>query len=220
VTDTTIRVAIADDEPLVRAGVRAIVESESHLRVVGDAGDGLEATELVRTHRIDVLLLDIEMPHADGIAALEEIRRSGQNVRVLILTTFGTENNLRRCLAAGADGFLIKASAPAEIIAAIEAVAAGGTVIAPRVARYLVESFRNQAPSHGVSSIGALSPRETDVLRLLSCGLSNAEIAGRLHLTEGTVKGYVSAILLTLGVDNRVQAALIGYDAGLTRAEV
>jgi len=217
-TDDVIRVAIADDEPLVRTGVRAILESAPQMQVVGEAGSGREAIELVEAHRPDVILLDIEMPRLGGIGALEEIRRRDLKTLVLILTTFGTEENLRRSLTAGADGFLIKASAPAEIIAAVEATAAGGMVIAPRIARHLVDSLRSQPRPQGRSDISALSPRETDVLRLLSRGLSNAEIAVRLHLTEGTVKGYVSAILLSLGASNRVQAALIGYAAGLARA--
>lgn len=215
-TGTPIRVAIADDEPLVRAGVRAILESAPRLCVVGEASDGHEAIELIQAHRADVILLDIEMPRLDGIAALEEIRRRGLDTLVLVLTTFGTEDNLRRALTAGADGFLIKASAPTDIISAVEAVATGGTVIAPRVARYLVESLRRQPRQQHHSDISTLSPRETDVLRLLSHGMSNGEIARELHLTEGTVKGYVSAILLHLGASNRVQAALIGYQAGLT----
>lgn len=216
-TDAVIRVAIVDDEPLVRAGVRSILGSAPHIRVVGEAADGHGAIELIRSHRVDVLLLDIEMPGIDGITALDEIRRDGRDVLVVILTTFGTEKNLRRALIAGADGFLLKASAPGEIIAAVEAVAAGGTVIAPRVAHYLADALRSQSPAAATHRLDALSPREIDVLRLLSAGLSNAEIAGRLHLAEGTVKGYVSAILLALGADNRVQAALIGYEAGLAR---
>lgn len=212
---TRIRVAIADDEPLVRAGVRAILESAPQLEVVGEAVDGHDATELVGRRRVDVLLLDIEMPRLDGLGALTELRRRGADVRVMILTTFGTEENLRRALTAGADGFILKASAPAEIIAAVEAVAAGGVVVAPRIARYLVDPLRGRTASAPRPDLAVLSPRETDVLRLISRGLSNAEIADRLHLTEGTVKGYVSAILLSLGVANRVQAALIGYQAGL-----
>lgn len=210
-----IRVAIADDEPLVRAGVRAILNSAPHLDIIGEAGDGHDAIELTRRHRVDVLLMDIEMPRLDGVAATEEIRRGESGTRVLILTTFGTDENLRRCLTAGADGFLLKASAPAELIAGVEAVNEGGAVIAPRVAKYLLSSFRDGVQRRRRPQLDTLSPREIEVLRLLSHGRSNAEIAAALHLTEGTVKGYVSAILAGLGAANRVQAALIGYEAGL-----
>jgi len=210
-----IRVVIADDEPLVRAGVRAILQSSPAIEVVGEADNGHDAAEFVRSHHTDVLLLDIEMPRMDGIATTEEIRRNGIDTRVVILTTFGTDENLRRGLTAGADGFLLKASAPAELIAAVEAVAAGGTVIAPRVARYLVSALRAAPTRSQQPQLTLLSDRETDVLRLLSSGHSNASIADILHLTEGTVKGYISTILRTLEVDNRVQAALIGYEAGL-----
>lgn len=215
-SERSIRVAIADDEQLVRTGVRTILESAPHIDVVSEAANGREAVELVTAHRIDVLLLDIEMPVLDGIATIEEIRRSGSHTRVLILTTFGTDENLRRCLAAGADGFLLKASAPAELIAGVEATAEGGAVIAPRIATYLVDTLRTAHPNADAPGVSNLSPRELDVLRLLSGGLSNAEIGARLYLTEGTVKGYISAILIALGVNNRVQAALIGYRAGLT----
>ncbi|KAB8169854.1 response regulator [Streptomyces sp. 3MP-14] len=213
------RVAVADDEPLVRAGVRAILASAPHIEVVAEASDGHEAIELVRLHQIDVLLLDIEMPRGDGIAVTEEIRRIGADVRVLVLTTFGTGENLHRCLAAGANGFLLKATAPAELIAGVDAVTDGGAVIAPRVAHHLVDSLRDISAHRHDPRVAALSARETDVLRLLSQGRSNVEIAAALHLTEGTVKGYVSGILQTLGVNNRVQAALIGYQAGLTREQ-
>jgi DNA-binding NarL/FixJ family response regulator len=216
-TNAAIRIAIADDEPLVRAGVRAIFGSEPRFDVVGEAGDGHEAVELMRRHRVDVLLLDIEMPDMDGIATTEWVRRSMPDTRVVILTTFGSDDHLRRCLGAGADGFMLKASSPAELIAGVDAVVAGGAVVSPRVARYLIAPYRNASASPHTPGLDALSTRETGVLRLLSRGHSNAQIAAELHLTEGTVKGYVSAVLLALGVENRVQAALIGYQAGLAR---
>ena len=212
----TVRVAVADDEALIRVGVAAILSAGDGIEVVGEAVDGHDAVEFVRRHRVDVLLMDIQMPRLDGVAATEEIRRADLPTRVLILTTFGTDENLRRCLAAGADGFMLKASPPADLIAAVHAVAEGGAVIAPRVARFLLSSFQDLGrPRRRRAELDDLSDRETEVLALLSHGRSNAEIAAALHLTEGTVKGYVSSILATLSVANRVQAALIGYEAGL-----
>jgi DNA-binding NarL/FixJ family response regulator len=217
-----IRVLLADDEAMVRAGVRAILGTDDEIDVVAEAADGVEAVEAVRRHRPDVAVLDIRMPRMDGLAAGAEIRRTMPDTAVVILTTFSEDAYIARALGDGASGFLLKSGDPRELIAGLKAVAEGAAYLSPRVAQRVIAEL--SAGSGGGSmaraaaakeQVAVLTPRELEVLGLVGAGLSNAEIAQRLFLVEGTVKAYVSAILLRLAVKNRVQAAIVAYEAGL-----
>ncbi|WP_461086734.1 response regulator [Streptomyces deserti] len=203
---------------MVRAGVRAILASSGETEVVAEAGDGREAVELARAHRPDVALLDIRMPRLDGLAAAEEIVRTVPGTAVAMLTTFSEGAYVARALGGGATGFLLKSGDPYELIAGVRAVAGGAAFLSPKVARYVIEDLgggRLTREAHARARVAELSPREREVLGLVGAGLSNPEIAARLHLVEGTVKAYVSAVLDRLGVRNRVQAAIVAYEAGL-----
>ncbi|AZQ36520.1 response regulator transcription factor [Streptomyces cyaneochromogenes] len=218
-----IRVLLADDEAMVRAGVRAILASGGETEVVAEAGDGREAVELTRAHRPDVALLDIRMPRLDGLAAAEEIVRTVPGTAVAMLTTFSEQAYVARALGGGATGFLLKSGDPYELIAGVRAVAAGAAFLSPKVARYVIDSLGGSGGRLGREAaararVDGLSPREREVLGLVGAGLSNPEIAARLHLVEGTVKAYVSAVLDRLGVRNRVQAAIVAYEAGLVES--
>ncbi|WP_106402745.1 response regulator [Actinocorallia populi] len=214
-----IRVLIADDEGIVRSGVRAILASDPELEVVAEAADGREAVELAGLHSPDVALLDIRMPRLDGLGALEELKALVPRTAVVMLTTFGEDGYITRALDRGASGFLLKASDPRELVAGVRAVASGGACLSPLVARRLITELRREhvRPEAG-TRVAALTAREREVLALLGGGLSNGEIARRLHLVEGTVKTHVSAIFQRLGVRNRVEAAIVAYEAGLVRA--
>lgn len=216
--DGRVRIVIADDDPLVRAGVRAILESDAGIDVVGEAEDGSAAVETVRSTRPDVAVLDLRMPVLDGVEAAREIRRLLPATGTIMLTTFGTDDNVLRALDNGVDGFLLKASAPQDLIAGVRAVAAGGAALSPTIARLLVAAVRDSRSAVQADSLARLerlSQRERDVLALLGRGLSNADIASELVISEGTVKGHVSAILRTLEVENRVQAALLAHESRL-----
>ncbi|MEV4757956.1 response regulator transcription factor [Micromonospora sp. NPDC049559] len=213
-----IRVLIADDEPMIRAGARAILGSDPEIEVVAEAGDGREAVALAREHRPDVALLDIRMPGVDGLTAAEELRRSVPETAVAMLTTFGEDEYVARALAAGTSGFLLKAADPRDLVAGVRAVAGGAAYLSPRVARRIIGEVSAGRLTRGAVArerIADLTPREREVLALVGAGLSNAEISRRLFLVEGTVKSYVSAILARLQVRNRVQAAIVAYEAGL-----
>ncbi|MER7183987.1 response regulator transcription factor [Streptomyces hyaluromycini] len=214
-----IRVLVADDEPLIRAGIRMILTSVEDIDVVAEAADGRAAVELVRAHAVDVALLDIQMPVLDGLSALAELRRAAPAVRALILTTFGERANVLRALGEGGAGFLLKDSAPAELIQAVRAAAAGDAYLSPGATRHVVDSLASsRAAERGEEArrrLEALSERELEVLGLLGEGLSNADAGARIHVSEATVKTYVSRILTKLGCENRVQAALLARDAGL-----
>ncbi|MBC2878640.1 MULTISPECIES: response regulator [Streptomyces] len=216
-----IRVLIADDEPLIRAGIRMILTSADDIEVVAEAPDGREAVELARRHRVDVALVDIQMPVMDGLTALAELGRTAPEVRVLVLTTFGQRENVLRALRDGGAGFLLKDSAPGELIGAVRAAAAGNAYLSPAATRHVVDSFASApAEERGEEArarVAALGERERAVLALLGEGLSNADAGRRLHMSEATVKTYVSRILAKLGCANRVQAALVARDAGLGR---
>ncbi len=217
----TIRVLLADDEAMVRAGVRAILASDNEIDVVAEAGDGAEAVELVHRHRPDVAVLDIRMPRMDGLAAGAEIRRTAPDTAVVMLTTFSEDAYIARALGDGASGFLLKSGDPRELIAGLKAVADGAAYLSPTVAQKVIAELgagsggRLARAAQAREQTEGLTPREREVLSLVGAGLSNAEIAGKLYLVEGTVKAYVSTVLTRLGVKNRVQAAIIAYEAGL-----
>ncbi|MEU3773002.1 response regulator transcription factor [Streptomyces sp. NPDC032472] len=218
-TAKVIRVVIADDEPLIRAGIRMILTSAPDVEVVAEAGNGHEAVEQARVHTPDVVLLDIQMPVMDGLSALGELRRAVPDVRALVLTTFGEKENVLRALGEGSAGFLLKDSAPGELIGAVRAAAAGDAYLSPGATRHVVDQLASgRAVARGEEArrrIAGLSERERGVLALLGEGLSNADAGRRLHMSEATVKTYVSRILAKLGCENRVQAALLARDAGL-----
>lgn len=214
-----IRVLVADDEPLIRAGIRMILDSADDIDVVAEGANGREAVDLALRHSVDVALLDIQMPVLDGLSALAELRRAAPSVRVLILTTFGERDNVLRALSNGGAGFLLKDSAPDELIHAVRAAAVGGAYLSPAATRHVADSFASGgAAERGEEArrrLEVLTGREREVLELLGEGLSNADAGARLHMSEATVKTYVSRILSKLGCGNRVQAALLARDAGL-----
>ncbi|MEV4807406.1 response regulator transcription factor [Nonomuraea sp. NPDC049421] len=213
-----IRILLADDEAMIRAGVRAILESDPELDVVAEAGDGRQAVDLAISHHPDVALLDIRMPRLDGLAAAAEIRRAAPGTAVVMLTTFGEDDYIAKALDVGASGFLLKSGDPRELLAGIHAVAEGAAYLSPKVAQRVIAQLSGGRMSKGAQArdrIEVLTEREREVLALLGAGLSNAEIARELHIVEGTVKAYVSAILTRLDVRNRVQAAIIAHEAGL-----
>ncbi|MFE3581883.1 response regulator [Streptomyces vinaceus] len=218
-TAKVIRVVIADDEPLIRAGIRMILTSAPDIEVVAEAANGREAVELARAHAPDVMLLDIQMPVMDGLTALGELVRAAPEVRALILTTFGEKENVLRALGSGGAGFLLKDSAPGELIGAVRAASAGDAYLSPGATRHVVDQLASgQGAARGEEArrrVAELSERERGVLALLGEGLSNADAGRRLHMSEATVKTYVSRILSKLGCENRVQAALLARDAGL-----
>jgi DNA-binding NarL/FixJ family response regulator len=213
-----IRILLADDETMIRAGIKAILTTDPAFDVVAEAGDGREAVDLAISHHPDVALLDIRMPRLDGLAAAAEMRRAAPGTAVVMLTTFGEDDYIAKALELGASGFLLKSGDPRELIAGIHAVAGGAAYLSPRVARSVITQLGGGRMARGAAArdrIEALTEREREVLALLGAGMSNAEIARRLHIVEGTVKAYVSAILSRLGVRNRVQAAIVAYEAGL-----
>ncbi|MFJ1703723.1 response regulator [Kitasatospora sp. NPDC088346] len=214
-----IRVLVADDEPLIRAGIRLILGSAEDIEVVAEAADGRQALELARTHAVDVVLLDIQMPVLDGLSALAELPRAAPGTRALILTTFGERENVLRAVSAGGAGFLLKDTAPAELIQAVRAAATGHAFLSPAATRHIVDSLAaGPAGARGEAArarLAVLTERERQVVELLGEGLSNADAGARLHMSEATVKTYVSRILAKLHCDNRVQAALLARDAGL-----
>jgi DNA-binding NarL/FixJ family response regulator len=209
-----LRVVIADDQPMMRAGFKAVLESAGDITVVAEAGTGEEAIKAAREHRPDVVLMDIRMPVMDGIEATR--RLPGQ--RVLILTTFGLDEYIIDALRAGASGFLLKDAPTQEVLAAVRAVAAGDAVLSATVTRQLLDQVARRLPaavSRTPDEIDLLTEREQEVLRMLAAGLSNAEIAEALVLSEATVKSHVSRILGKLGLRDRVQAVIYAYETRL-----
>jgi len=226
-------VLLVDDQALVRMGFRLILDGSDDLEVVGEAGDGRTAVDQVAALRPDVVLMDVRMPGVDGIEATRRVVAAHPEVRVLILTTFDLDEHAFAALRAGASGFLLKDATPAELAAAVRTVASGESVVSPRVTRRLLELFAGSLPSGAAAGAGsggaggaatgdprlaALTPRETEVLRCVADGLSNAEIATRLFLSEATVKTHVGRVLAKLGVRDRVQAVVLAYETGLVRA--
>ncbi|HEY3505972.1 MAG TPA: response regulator transcription factor [Actinocatenispora sp.] len=214
-----IRVLLADDEAMMRAGIAAILATDDGIEVVAEAGDGRAAVDAAHRYRPDVALLDIRMPGMDGIAAAGRIRRELPATAVAMLTTFGEDDYIARALGEGANGFLLKSGDPRELLAGVRAVADGAAYLSPPVAHRVIARMGRDSwarASAARDQVAALTDRERDVLALLGAGLSNAQIARRLHLVEGTVKAHVSAILLRLDARNRVQAAIVAHEAGLT----
>jgi DNA-binding NarL/FixJ family response regulator len=214
----TVRVLIADDQALVRAGFRRLLESEPDIEVVGEAGDGLQAIEIARRRTTDVVLMDIRMPRLDGLEATRRLLARDGRTRVVILTTFDLDEYIFDAIRAGASGFLLKDAPPDQLVAAIHTVAAGEALLGPTVTRRLIEEFaRAPAPRSSVPALGELTPRELEVLRLLARGLSNAEIAARLVLGEATIKTHVGHVLMKLDLRDRVQAVVLAYETGLVQ---
>ncbi|MCW2916528.1 MAG: two component transcriptional regulator, LuxR family protein [Actinomycetia bacterium] len=208
---------VADDEPLIAAGIRTVLESADDLEVVAEAENGRAAVDKVLQHRVDVLLIDINMPVMDGLAALEELRRKAPDVRNVMLTAFGDEPNVLRALQNGAAGFVLKNCTPEELIRAVRAAHAGDAYLSPAVTRLvlgMVSPVEAQRRREAARRLSALTDRESEVLRLVAEGMPNAEVGRRLHMSETTIKTYVSRILAKLDCANRVQAALLVRDAG------
>jgi DNA-binding NarL/FixJ family response regulator len=215
----SVRVLVADDQALVRGGFRMILEARDDMEVVGEAGDGAEAVELVERLAPDVVLMDVRMPDVDGIEATRRIVASGSPARIVILTTYDVDEYVFSALRAGASGFLLKDVRPAELTEAVRVVARGDALLAPGVTRRLLDRFAGVLPDGDARPAGLdeLTEREVEVLRFVALALSNAEIAARLVLTEATVKTHVSAVLRKLGLRDRVQAVVFAYDVGLVR---
>jgi DNA-binding NarL/FixJ family response regulator len=211
-----IRIAIADDQPLVRSGLRMILEGESDMQVVGEAPDGAAAVDLVAAMQPDVLLLDVQMPGTDGLDAMTSIAASDASTRVLMLTTFDLDEYVYRAMNAGASGFLLKDMPAEDIVAAVRQAARGSdALLAPAVTRRLLERFAHSGIRRPSSDLDRLTKREVDVLRLVGRGLSNAEIAAELFIGETTVKTHVGRVLMKLGIRDRVQAAILAHEGGL-----
>ncbi len=215
-----LKVLIADDQEMVRAGFRMILQAEADMEVVGEASDGEEAVTAARRRRPDVVVMDIRMPRLDGVTATRRLLTELDSPpHVVIVTTFDDDDNLYDALRAGASGFLLKNSPPEELIEAVRAVAAGEGLLSSAVTRRVIDEFARRAPSRSPqpAALAELTEREVEVLRLMARGLSNAEIAEELVITAGTAKTHVSRILMKLGARDRVQAVVLAYETGLVR---
>jgi DNA-binding NarL/FixJ family response regulator len=213
-----VRVLIVDDDPLVRAGLVMMLGGTDHVEVAGEASDGSEVLSAVDHHRPDVVLLDLRMPKVDGLEAMALLRTQPSPPRILVLTTFDTDDQVLRALRAGAAGFLVKDTPPADIVRAIELVAAGESMLSPTVTRRLIERLAGEADSdaerqRAVDRLGLLSERDREIARGIGAGKPNAAIAEELHLSVATIKSHVSSMLAELGFENRVQIALMVQDA-------
>lgn len=213
-----IRILIADDQPVVRSGLTMILEGAPDLAIVGEAGDGRSALRLTAQTTPDVVLMDIKMPELDGIAATRALVGTGSPARVLVLTTYDPDEYVYEALAAGASGFLLKTDNPQRLLDGIRAAHAGESLFSPTVTRRLVERYVETPPRRDPrTALPLLTNRETEVLLAVADGLSNAEIAARLHIGEGTVKTHVARILAKQGLRDRVQAVVLAYETGLVR---
>jgi DNA-binding NarL/FixJ family response regulator len=211
-----IRVAVVDDQTLVREGIRSLLALSDEIEVVAEAGDGDGALEILRTHELDVLLLDLRMPRRDGIATLQALRQSGNHVPVLVLTTFDDDELALEALRAGARGYLLKDVTLDQLVGAIRTIAAGGTLLQPALTDRLLRAVaEHPVDVGGIDRPQTLTDRELDILRLVAAGYSNREIASALHLATGTVKNHVSNVLHKLGVRDRTRAVLRALDLGL-----
>ena len=215
----TVRVILADDQPLVRAGLRMLIEQTPDIDVAGEAGTGADAVQLVRDADPDVVVMDIRMPGMDGIEATRTITSGDTSTRVLMLTTFDDDDNVYGALRAGASGFLVKDLALEDILTAIRVVAAGDAIIAPGVTRRLIAQFASQPrPGRKLQELSGITDREQEVLRLVGQGMSNAEIATALYITAGTAKTHVARLLTKLDARDRVQLVITAYETGLVSA--
>jgi DNA-binding NarL/FixJ family response regulator len=217
----TIRIILVDDQELVRTGFRMVLDAQPDMTVVGEAADGLAAVEAARGYQADVMIMDARMPRLDGVAATRRIRQAGDLPRVLMLTTFDLDEYAFAALKAGASGFLLKDVPPDELLFAIRAVHSGDAVVAPSTTRRLIDRFAPMLPADAAADppdLGELTERERQVLILVAQGLSNAELAKQLFVSEATVKTHVGRILAKLGLRDRVQAVVYAYENGLVRA--
>ena len=216
----TVRVLVADDQALVRAGLRMVIETEPDMTVVGEAGDGVEAVALTRRIRPDVVLMDIRMPGTDGLAATKQIAADPRltGVHVVILTTFELDEYVFEALRTGASGFLVKDTEPADLISGVRAVAGGDALLSPGVTRRLIAEFATRAKQPvDTAALGALTDREREVMALVAQGLSNEDIASTLFVSPATAKTHVSRAMVKLGARDRAQLVVIAYEAGLVR---
>jgi DNA-binding NarL/FixJ family response regulator len=211
------RVLLADDQDLVRAGFRMILETQADVEVVGEAGDGVEAVAATRRLQPDVVLMDIRMPNLDGLQATKQIVAARSGSRVVILTTFDLDEYVYQALTAGASGFLLKNAPPERLIDAVRVVAAGDALLAPSITRRVIEQFARLPPPGGTDALVGLTDRERQVLQLLARGLSNAEIAEQLFVSGATIKSHVAHLLAKLQLRDRVQAVVLAYESGLVR---
>jgi DNA-binding NarL/FixJ family response regulator len=218
----TVRVLLCDDQALVRSGFRMILDQRAGIEVVGEAEDGRQAIELAGRRNPDVILMDVRMPNLDGVEATRRLVAAGSPARIVILTTFDLDEYVYDAIQAGASAFLLKDASPAQLVDAIEVVARGEALLAPAVTRRLMDRFaaetRPGGPRQPPPALASLTERELEVLKLLAGGLSNAELAERLYLSETTVKTHVSSVLRKLDLRDRVQAVVFAYEAGLVRA--
>jgi DNA-binding NarL/FixJ family response regulator len=218
----TVRVLLCDDQALVRGGFRLILEAREDIEVVGEAEDGVQALELTWRLLPDVVLMDVRMPRIDGVEATRRLVRAGAEARIVILTTFDLDEYVFEALRAGASGFLVKDVQPAQLVEAVRVVARGEALLAPAVTRRLLDRFAQALPGPPEPlppQLRELTDREREVLALLADGLSNAELAQRLVVSETTIKTHVSSILRKLGLRDRVQAVVLAYQAGLVRPQ-
>jgi DNA-binding NarL/FixJ family response regulator len=215
----TIRIVLVDDEAMVRVGLRMVLTAEPDLEVVGEAADGGTAVDAVLASEPDVVLMDVRMPHVDGLEGARRVLAARPQTKVVILTTFDQDEHVAAALRAGVSGFLLKVSPPEQLVAAVRTVAGGGGLLDPAVTLRVIESFAAvpATPREQGRLLEELTEREREVLRLVARGLSNAEIAARLYLGEATVKTHVSRVLAKLGVRDRVQAVALAYESGLVR---
>ncbi|MGI9624346.1 MAG: response regulator [Acidimicrobiales bacterium] len=215
-----IAVIVADDQALVRGGIRMILEAQDDIEIVGEAEDGGKVIDLIQSVSADVILMDVRMPGIDGIEAARRITAGGAPPRVLMLTTFDRDEYVYEAMKAGASGFLLKSAPPEQLVAAVRIIAAGESLLAPSITRRMIEEFVRRPPpgDETPSSLESLTDREVEVLRLIARGLSNTEIAETLFLGEGTIKTHINRIFRKLEIRDRAQAVVIAYETGLVQA--
>jgi DNA-binding NarL/FixJ family response regulator len=216
----SITVVLADDHAMVRAGFRMVLDAEDDIHVVAEASDGEQAVQACHQHHPDVVLMDVQMPRTDGLAATARLAGDPElTCRIIIVTTFERDDYIFEALRAGASGFLLKNAPPEELIHAVHVVAAGDALLAPSVTRRVIEASARQQPVRGqdVSGLQRLTEREREVLRLLATGCSNAELAAQLYVSEGTIKTHISSLLTKLGLRDRVRAVVYAYESGLVQ---